>query len=92
MSKHTPGPWTVDDNYLCAKVKDETIYLAKIHSWSKDAPEEGKANARLIAAAPELLESLEWWQKLGNEGASSDEWDSCQRMMDAVIAKARGEA
>lgn len=92
MSKHTPGPWFIDKGYLCAEGEDRVLYLAKIHSWARDAPEEGKANARLISTAPELLEALELWQKLGNEGASCDDWESCLRMRDAAIAKARGEA
>jgi hypothetical protein len=66
MSKHTPGPWTwqegdgnempkliAGDKEVCNFGDDTTYY-----------PSEGEppndADASLIAAAPELLEALEW--------------------------------
>ena len=66
MSKHTPGPWATDlpehempyqDIRIKAGRRD--IYLL----WIDDAPVEDYnteqlANARLIAAAPELLEAV----------------------------------
>lgn len=74
MSKHTPGPWTigevsykkqrVDIDSLCSDPKlghQEWHGLARAYG-SKEMPEEGSAtmlaNARLIAAAPELLAAL----------------------------------
>ena len=64
--KHTPGPWTYD-KYECAYGRD--IYAGDV--WVGDAKgphdgvsirfptsEECEANARLIAAAPDLLEAL----------------------------------
>jgi len=55
MSQHTPGSWTVehseDDETL---VSNEVEHIATI--W-RTAPAY-EANARLIAAAPELLEAL----------------------------------
>jgi hypothetical protein len=57
MSKHTPGPWS-----LYCKTKDE-IVVRKINKdmgeLCKIADVYGYGNARLIAAAPELLEALE---------------------------------
>jgi hypothetical protein len=72
MSKHTPGPWRFleaddhnrDDNScrpltICGLADDD---LANVYS-SDDSTvsisrEEAVANARLIAAAPDLLEAL----------------------------------
>lgn len=49
-----------------------------------------KANARLIAAAPELYEALEWFAFPGpSENRPSD--DELIRMARAALAKARGE-
>lgn len=53
MSEHTPGPWSVSGLVRPAVViGDEVIRLGA-------GTEEWKANARLIAAAPELLEALQ---------------------------------
>ena len=53
-SKHTPGPWIVDTDHIIQDggTSDEnTIAIV-------GDQEEWKANARLIAAAPDLLEAL----------------------------------
>lgn len=57
-AKHTPGPWNIyfnsqDDLVIRKMFADgqESHVVARCHS--------GYANARLIAAAPELLEALE---------------------------------
>lgn len=62
MSKHTPGPWTL------VKVPASRTWEIHAPTWrdladvfgnaASDLHEEGSANARLIAAAPELLEAL----------------------------------
>lgn len=75
MSKHTPGPWVLDtiptSVGIChrigpfpprrpddVKVRHACLY-ADYPSASNPADEELEANARLIAAAPELLEALQ---------------------------------
>jgi len=64
MSKHTPGPWTAEPNggddddmrrlYICTDMGARTA-LAEAYSVDHGDPE---ANARLIAAAPDLLAAL----------------------------------
>ena len=64
MSKHTKGPWcaAIDE---CATVRDSrdnqlamvTYLFTK--TGGRRSGDEVSANARLIAAAPELLEALE---------------------------------
>ena len=70
MTKHTPGPWMIDPKYLSEiqTADDKTICSA----WHQHASgqeivvtgvlecslEESAANAKLIAAAPDLLEVL----------------------------------
>jgi uncharacterized protein YggU (UPF0235/DUF167 family) len=56
MSGHTPGPWTVNGfggsfEVLC-RTRDGVAVSAT------EPPKDGIANARLIAAAPDLLEAL----------------------------------
>jgi len=51
-TKHTPGPWTSDwdDNGF--------FWIDPIHASLSGCPgDDAEANARLIAAAPELLEA-----------------------------------
>lgn len=74
MSKHTKGPWTLlpaesDKDYL--RIRGTQLggryKVANVHQWRYEGmPDsirqhddaESMANARLIAAAPELLEAL----------------------------------
>lgn len=62
QAQHTPGPWALSrPKYSCdrERVKNsEGIQVADVHSHIEDDLV-GNANARLIAAAPELLEALE---------------------------------
>ena len=60
MSKHTPGPWVVYDDSNDGKTNRIEIAargktVARIYH---SVPEEDLLNARLIAAAPDLLEAL----------------------------------
>jgi len=62
MSKHTPGPWAVDR--YCRDITPVGRYLriAEIPGHREnDTPDsqEREANARLIAAAPDLLALVE---------------------------------
>ena len=63
MAKHTPGPWEVGSpNYQDQRaigVVGPTWNVADVYYDGADKGE-AKANARLIAAAPELLRCLEW--------------------------------
>lgn len=95
MNKHTKGPWNIyfasQDNFVIRKMfadGQEAHVVARCHS--------GGADARLIAAAPELLEQLQdvlariekseaWWMDCPDRGGFD---------VDAIrstIAKATGE-
>ena len=66
MSKHTPGPWSYrgslgphsNPHLLGPHVVENAtgIQIAILNGWRSEVSE---ANARLIAAAPALLEALE---------------------------------
>lgn len=93
MSKHTPGPWSVDD---ASNVRAGEAMIAQTYRNNIGmSVREELANARLIAAAPELLEVLEDAVKRCKECL---EWvvddDLCAECVvaAAVIRKARGEA
>ena len=65
---HTPGPWVVGSNVTAGnKLEGCSIFAEKIKDqigWMRfDLDEENHANARLIAAAPELLEQCKLFEK-----------------------------
>ncbi len=104
MNKHTPGPWFVDHKspFLVRAGDDiDGRHIAHIGPanytprFDVDEP-----NAKLIAAAPDLLDALEGMleiygvreQHMSREPfASSTEVDCCNQAR-AAIARARGEA
>ena len=59
--KHTPGPWKADcANEIVPDIEspEPHQHIACAYDFKRDK-DEAKANARLIASAPELLEALE---------------------------------
>lgn len=81
MSGYTPGPWYAEHG-------TEEYFFVSLKGGEMFPREENAANARLIAAAPDLLEALE---KIALEGA----WkggQECLRIAAAAIAKARALA
>jgi len=91
MSKHTPGPWIVYefvDGYEIRSPEAE-CWVATASDpeavWGAIGREE---DARLIAAAPELLEALENLLKV-HEGEGGTQYNAAD-MARAAIAKAKG--
>ena len=61
MKAHTPGPWHVSRSGIDRLVyadSEHAFDLAIVRSGGDD--DEVNANARLIAAAPDLLAALKW--------------------------------
>lgn len=61
-TKHTPGPWEISDecsisDYRRIRAVNDGQYVCVCDSAIVCAAQKNKANARLIAAAPELLEA-----------------------------------
>lgn len=100
MSGHTPGQWDRQDHTIFALDETGTInrfsaqvqggFVCREQGWNqaeRTSDAELLANARLIAAAPELLEALElavaYLTGLPHEPAHK---------IASAIAKARGEA
>ncbi|HBO3358212.1 TPA: hypothetical protein L4S42_006088 [Pseudomonas aeruginosa] len=107
MSKqsYTPGPWDywsgynpVDELEAQITTEDGDIVIA---SYNRQIPE-GEANAKLLAAAPELLEACQafkrlygrLWDVVEPSGSgflspeSVKEYDAIHEVMAAAIAKA----
>lgn len=92
MSKHTPGPWTWGTNYfgLSGSGKDNEVITYEPYDgmWLSYGKHQ-VANARLIAAAPELLEALETTLECLNENGFGKAY--AQDLARAAITKVRGE-
>lgn len=82
MSKHTPGPWMVRST---GSVGTDNMMVANVYPMEDQNLEEHDANARLISAAPELLDAL-----LGVVEYTALFDDFTQAAMRAAIAKATG--
>ena len=91
MTKHTPGPW------ILVKAPRSRTWELSAQGWKQFAnvygntdPElnrQGEANARLIAAAPDLLEALKAIRQAFQSGTAMF---VAQDMAEAAIAKAEG--
>ena len=98
--KHTPGPWYYEDDSYAPYIVDSTrvIRLADVHdtpflSNGNCGRRASKANARLIAAAPELLESLREMLPIVHDAMNADDDDVIGKIAyraSAAIAKAEG--
>jgi hypothetical protein len=93
MSNHTPGPWlalpTVAPRGWNIEARGCT-YTVAIARDGTGAPE-NEANARLIAAAPELLEALTRLRDCYSSSHSPSTRQSCWDQAIAAISKATGE-
>ena len=96
MSGHTPGPWLVEGRTVYALNDDGYNRFSALVQDAHTPGDELEANARLIAAAPELLEALE---DIANDYAERFDMDSQStnpgmkvvvENARAAIAKARG--
>ena len=62
---HTPGPWLLDGDKICTRRGNEIARITRYGAWLDVGTPYGlknpigDANARLIAAAPDLLAALE---------------------------------
>jgi hypothetical protein len=86
-AKHTRGPWKVHTD-------DENCGIYTVHAKESIYPDNDEANARLIAAAPELLKELEAALEIieGEYPADDEIAAPVMKKIRAAIAKARGEA
>ncbi|UXC20049.1 hypothetical protein [Comamonas squillarum] len=73
-AKHTPGPWEAIGNLVRSPMYQpdglpKGMQIAECKDgYSQPFTEEAKANARLIAAAPELLDFIrEWLDRQGGD-------------------------
>ena len=96
--KHTPGPWTVSvvNSVVCVQATDEIGQQFDICSMSNFDME---ANARLIAAAPDLLEALADMKRVFGDpvtrralGGHNERQQLAILSASSAIARARGKS
>lgn len=82
---HTPGPWFAHNIGLAPNGEGPFTYPLGTD------PDKAAANARLIAAAPDMLAALEAF--VGSRKGDGMGWtlDSLEAMAREAIAKAKGE-
>lgn len=95
-AQHTPGPWRRNGSLIEAPqmaLTVSTVSWPRIGHAPKDT-DEAVANARLIAAAPELLAALNCaLVYLGDDGTDdSPEARSTRAVIRAAIAAAAGKS
>lgn len=93
-TKHTPGPWFPGGepepmgNCLAKSVCASGSFIAEV-LFKDDDDAEAEANARLIAAAPELLTALEAIDLARHTDAPTD-WENATKLSDVAFSKVRG--
>lgn len=106
---HTPGPWLVDPNYVGDIITSDGVDLAT--TWHEGSAgksliiadsvgadyEQMKANTILMAAAPDLVEALQWalaelnGKTRYDDDVADQQIENCYTRAEAAIAKATGQ-
>jgi len=93
--KHTPGPWQINQfnsSQVCDSDGEGRGCAPIAFAWGTES--EQRANSRLIAAAPDLLEIAERWAALDGGAWNTARYDNekSELMADthAAIEKATG--
>ena len=74
MNEHTPGPWEVVGQGVYSFERPTTQIVRGVRPQGAERTQEGWANAKLIAAAPDLLAALEDALPYLEDAASA--WDA----------------
>ena len=102
-SKHTPGPWTVEETRDGMTIRDNRRRLEIVHNYPNGEGQQvivGKhtgldcltdANATLIAAAPAMYEALSELVKYLREEVADEALDTWTPVFKAAIALAQAE-
>ena len=91
---HTPGPWQIEDCTpgesvgLCYAIESEQTIIAR----TTDGWKEARANARLIASAPEMYEMCKLFEECMEAIDGKDGYDASYELAKVreVLAKVDG--
>lgn len=97
MSEHTPGPWEAHCFLVVAQkskgCSKSVAYAGReiCHTGEGRGPsEESEANARLIAASPDLLAACEAFIEAWDKSHQLEKTDVAMRLARAAITRAKG--
>lgn len=86
MSAHTPGPWLISEiagiKSLYSKNRDFVFVLGKGGKRKRQKEDVLEANARLIAAAPEMFELLKYFHR--NFLVKGDEHEKVEKLIQKI--------
>jgi hypothetical protein len=90
MSKHTPGPWLKDAGSIYAECQLDDQGMTRQRPLAEVTSDEDNdpnyhGNCAMIAAAPDLLEALQYARRFMRKDLHDTDY------IDGVIAKATGE-
>ena len=89
QTNHTPGPWEIDDAAFDGlDIVSPQGRVAMLNNGEPCEDADIWANARLIAAAPDMLAALVWAVETADTEQYEADWYAAAR---AAIAKAKGE-
>jgi hypothetical protein len=105
MTEHTPGPWktALREGLTSVSIRANGYSLAAVwgkkgaHRPTVESIAEGRANARLMTAAPDMLAALRnivAWEDsdtASGENIDYEGWTKVTAIARTVIAKATGE-
>lgn len=93
MIKHTPGPWNVcerwpyqPDGLHINWDRLQNMWIIGVRPGVATAAAEREADARLVAAAPDLLAACLMARE---ELVFGGDWETAKRVIDTAIAKAQ---
>ncbi|MER1737869.1 hypothetical protein KC844_00260 [Proteus mirabilis] len=89
--KGSKSPWNYNGNYFGAVEGSTEDMVACAYPMHYENAEEMKANAYLIASAPELLDALIEMQRNGRKQGWDDKYESSMEKTRLAIAKALGQ-
>ena len=97
MTKFLQGKWVADEvgEYVFMQTHEGLEMVAQMRGWSyltkhltpDEAIEVQKANARLIAAAPEMHELLKVWTQIGAEPTLKNARKRAEELLDSIDGK-----
>ena len=91
MSKHTPGPWEASHDIDANCVATITSGWVVVSIGADPNKFDAESDARLIAAAPKMLEALEETVYMRGIPDDDEAKNGYEKRLMAAIAKARGE-